>query len=405
MFSLIACVMYLRRKQSQMAVGPWIVCMSFIALAMTCWYFYDGGSWYIATVAHTIRLVANVLAAAALLFYNRRSNQIRKAIHRHGWNILALVLLQVLYGSGCIRPASYCFCALAGIAGVVRSEGIRRQKYLTIGWIALWVMIGLAAWFGGFRTAAYWGLAGTYIAAAINLWRRMPKGIGRIAACTSLGIFALTFTTHSWVLIHPFLRPLSDSIWTLQNYFVSLGFVIAMLEVEIKTNHWLIRHDTLTGLPNHRVLEANLLQMVETGSAAVLLIDLDDFRKVNASMGREAGDEALQRIATLLSQIIEADELLVRFGGDRFVIASPRNLSHLTYVLQALIAEPMLIDDIHTQFTASVGTADFPADTKNLTRHQAIAELLHVSERRMNQNKRGDKTAFLARWPSLSRIH
>lgn len=404
MLILIACIIYLRRRHSQMAVGSWVVGISFLLLGQVCWFFYDGGSWHPNT-AHTLRLLADLLAGAAFLMYSRGQFHPRRMLQRHGWNLLALVLLEIFYGAGCQRPAAYVFCALAGIAGVIQSAGLHRPKYLTVGWILLWMLIACAAVFDGYRTAAYWGLASVYGIAAMNLWKRLPSGIGKFVIVSALGVFAATFTVHSWVLLHPFLRPVTDEIWAFQKFFLSIGFVIALLEQEVKTNHWLVAHDTLTGLPNRRHMDGSLLETILTGQAGVLLLDIDGFKKINDSMGREVGDDVLQRIALLLAQIIEADETLSRFSGARFVIVSPRSVSHLPQVLQALIAEPMDIDENHIQLTASAGTASFPVDAKGYKGQQAVAELLRVADRRMNQNKSGNKTSFLARWPSLTQMH
>jgi len=315
------------------------------------------------------------------------------------------VLLEVLYGTGSQHPVAYLFCAFAGIAGLLQREHPSGPKRVTAVWILLWVLIALAAVFGGFRTAAYWGLASMYTAAAINLQNRLTAGIGRFVIVFSLGIFTATFAFHSLVLLHPFLRPIHDEIWSLQKYFLSVGLLMTLLEQELKTNQWLVAHDTLTGLPNRRQMDACLLHAIATGNAGVLLLDLEDFKKINDSMGREAGNEILQRIAGVLGQITETDETLTRFSGGSFAIVSSRSLAHLPRVLQALIAEPMAVHAHQVQLGTSIGTAFFPADANGYEGAQAAAELVRVADRRMNRNKGGGKGDFLGRWPGLSQIH
>src|SRR6185369_8014775 len=84
---------------------------------------------------------------------------------------------------------------------------------------------------------------------------------------------------------------------------------------------YLAYHDTLTGLPNRRLLDDRLQQAVfaaqrRDARLAVLVIDLDHFKNVNDSLGHKAGDAVLREIANRLMGC-------VRKGGDEFVIVIP----------------------------------------------------------------------------------
>lgn len=82
--------------------------------------------------------------------------------------------------------------------------------------------------------------------------------------------------------------------------------------------------DGLTGLPNRRVLESQLEQMLERGVEFIaVLADLDKFKALNDTYGHEAGDRALQLFAKVLQENVRGHDLLARVGGEEFVAAYP----------------------------------------------------------------------------------
>ncbi|MGH3075521.1 MAG: diguanylate cyclase domain-containing protein, partial [Gaiellales bacterium] len=105
------------------------------------------------------------------------------------------------------------------------------------------------------------------------------------------------------------------------------GFLLDITErkcAEERLAH-LAYHDPLTGLPNRAMfnehLELVLARARRTGSgAAVLFIDLDDFKLVNDSFGHSAGDELLRQVADRLGSVTRAGDLVARQGGDEFLI-------------------------------------------------------------------------------------
>lgn len=90
---------------------------------------------------------------------------------------------------------------------------------------------------------------------------------------------------------------------------------------------FLAEHDPLTKLYNRRRLPlavGNAVTEARNGRpGALLYIDLDNFKIVNDTLGHEAGDRLLQRVADILRSAVRADDVLVRFGGDEFVIVLP----------------------------------------------------------------------------------
>jgi len=79
--------------------------------------------------------------------------------------------------------------------------------------------------------------------------------------------------------------------------------------------------DPLTGLCNRRALETSLTRLLDQGASFALVIaDIDHFKKVNDTHGHEVGDRALKVLAATLKQIVRRDDLVCRFGGEEFVL-------------------------------------------------------------------------------------
>ena len=87
----------------------------------------------------------------------------------------------------------------------------------------------------------------------------------------------------------------------------------------------LAHHDQLTGLPNRLFLAAHLPDAMEEARRrklplAVLFIDLDRFKHVNDTFGHEVGDKLLQTVAQRIKDAVRAEDVVVRMGGDEFVV-------------------------------------------------------------------------------------
>jgi diguanylate cyclase (GGDEF)-like protein len=82
--------------------------------------------------------------------------------------------------------------------------------------------------------------------------------------------------------------------------------------------------DPLTGLPNRRYLEQYVGELVAAGRQAILgVCDLDGFKMVNTVHGHLSGDLVLQRVAGVLNRVMRRGDLVVRYGGDEFVLLLP----------------------------------------------------------------------------------
>ena len=103
---------------------------------------------------------------------------------------------------------------------------------------------------------------------------------------------------------------------------------IQALERELETTSDLVRHDQLTGVLNRRGLEEILTKEAARSkrhetSLCVALIDIDNFKKLNDSMGHDTGDEALIHLATVCRETLRPQDTVARYGGEEFIILLP----------------------------------------------------------------------------------
>lgn len=98
------------------------------------------------------------------------------------------------------------------------------------------------------------------------------------------------------------------------------------------------RRDMLTGLDNRRVFEERIGPMLETARRygrpiTLASMDLDHFKQINDTLGHAAGDKALQMVAKALTGMVRNSDLLVRMGGDEFVLVLPDTASDAARLL------------------------------------------------------------------------
>ncbi len=135
---------------------------------------------------------------------------------------------------------------------------------------------------------------------------------------------------------------------------------------------YLALHDDLTGLPNRRALERYLdtvLARARRGSRrlAVGLLDLDDLKPINDSLGHAAGDHILVEVADRLRQVLRDQDYVARLGGDEFVLVlenfeQDADLDSLLERVGASLRLPMTIDNEVLSVGASLGIAMYSSE-------------------------------------------
>jgi diguanylate cyclase (GGDEF)-like protein/PAS domain S-box-containing protein len=150
-------------------------------------------------------------------------------------------------------------------------------------------------------------------------------------------------------------------------------------------------HDQLTGLPNRHYLTAFLPNAIAEAKAAnsmlgVVFLDLDRFKHINDTRGHETGDKLLQEVATRLRACVRDSDVVIRMGGDEFVVVF-RNVKSYDEITQGAgriveaLTKPIVIDRHSLQTTGSVGVSLYPRDGADMV------ELLKHSDTAMYQAK------------------
>jgi diguanylate cyclase (GGDEF)-like protein/PAS domain S-box-containing protein len=125
-------------------------------------------------------------------------------------------------------------------------------------------------------------------------------------------------------------------------------------------------HDPLTGLANRTLLRDRLQHAVargtrESGMLALVMVDLDNFKQVNDTLGHPAGDRVLTEVARRLSECVRGADTVARMGGDEFAILLERAVEHDVGLIAQRIKhwsqQPMEIDGQNVVVEGSVGVA------------------------------------------------
>lgn len=156
--------------------------------------------------------------------------------------------------------------------------------------------------------------------------------------------------------------------------------------------------DTLTNLPNRFLSLDRLSQLIEEAKrdnqhVAVLFLDLDDFKKVNDTLGHETGDKLLIKASERLKSVIRNRDTVGRFGGDEFIVLlgglkSSVDAQPVTENLLKRFHDAFKIDGRELTITLSVGISVYPQDG------ESTSELLRNADSAMYHSKQLGRNTF-----------
>jgi len=162
-------------------------------------------------------------------------------------------------------------------------------------------------------------------------------------------------------------------------------------EGEAKVAHaqrveYLAYHDALTGLPNRTMFSKLLSQSISEArrydrQLAVSFLDLDRFKRINDTLGHEAGDQLLQEVATRLEECVRDSDTVARLGGDEFVVLLPeladgKYAATVAQKILTAVAKPFTLIGQEFRVTTSIGISVYPQDgldEQTLTKNADIA--------------------------------
>jgi diguanylate cyclase (GGDEF)-like protein/PAS domain S-box-containing protein len=198
--------------------------------------------------------------------------------------------------------------------------------------------------------------------------------------------------------------PVEINACTLMRENQPAGVVVAFQDISDRRRaeariHELAFHDTLTGLPNRRLLLDRLNQALAQAKhhgrcLALLYIDLDEFKQVNDTLGHAAGDELLRVIARRLESVVRGGDTVCRQGGDEFVVLLPElaaaeDAAEVAEKILAAVIDPVLIRGQSMVVSASVGIAINPIDGNN-----DDDELMRMADKAMYDAKAAGRNTF-----------
>jgi diguanylate cyclase (GGDEF)-like protein len=174
-------------------------------------------------------------------------------------------------------------------------------------------------------------------------------------------------------------------------YHIKLERLNKQLTESSKQLEQLSLYDPLTALPNRSLFKDRLTQHIDIACSkslkiSLLLIDLNDFKNINETLGHDKGDLLLKMITKRFQKNLQENESLSRLGGDEFVLISPNadadTASERAACLLQLLTRSFNFDDTQLAINASIGIAIYPEhgkDTSTLLRH-ADQAMYHAKE-------------------------
>ena len=329
------------------------------------------------------------------------------------WRDLGITLLAampdvaffVLAAYGAEARLPYLACTALGLVATtwVFRRDRRKPSWCVPALIGIYALQGVFAWHGAIDRALIWMLFWHYLAVAFCFYRGAGSPVGVVFTTVSFIAWAAVFPVAA--ALGPWLTGwgIENEAWNLPKFLVATGMIFTLLEEQISHAEHASQHDALTGLPNRRVfarrLEKALRRARESGGRiAMLVIDLNDFKRINDTLGHAAGDALLYFVAQRLQQGVRAGDTLARLGGDEFAAILPEVADRDAAQVRAeRLARAF---DASTEFQgqrlsigASIGLALYPDDGQDETRLYAAADRAMYASKLAERQGQGGSAA------------
>ena len=234
-----------------------------------------------------------------------------------------------------------------------------------------------------FLTAAYLYAAGS---------KQFSRGV--VAAVAGLAGWGLSYPLLDACLhTHPTAPP-SRALLECPQYLVLAGILLTLLDEHVRRTERMAMHDPLTDLPNRRLFEERLIATMEEArinrtTLACLVIDVDNFKTINDTLGHTAGDKLLRALSVRLAWHMSPRDILARTGGDEFtaLLAGVHDENHLRFIASAMMSAasvPIAIDEHQSvDVRISVGIALSPDHSDDIDELRRMAdEAMYSAKRR-----------------------
>lgn len=155
--------------------------------------------------------------------------------------------------------------------------------------------------------------------------------------------------------------------------------------------------DPLTGLGNRSMLsERGPALLAESAdihrSCALLLFDLDGFKRVNDTLGHAAGDRVLEEVARRIKDTTRKSDLAIRLGGDEFAVLavdmeSPADAERLASKITRALVPPVEVEDLHLSIESSIGVSIYPNDAEDIESLLKLADIAMYQAKAIGRGK------------------
>lgn len=217
----------------------------------------------------------------------------------------------------------------------------------------------------------------------------------------SMGVFVISCWSGKEEIKEPFTPPRSELERLALHFTQRLSTALSAIRLREFLKEQSIR-DPLTGLYNRRfleeTLERELLRAQRAGNmVAVMMLDIDHFKKFNDLFGHDAGDEVLAALARIFQKSVRREDVVCRYGGEEFTIIMPVNSLDIARSRAELILdrvhhlEIFHNDNVFRNLTVSIGLASFPENGET-----AEAILSAADQALLEAKKRGRNRIVLA---------
>ena len=166
-----------------------------------------------------------------------------------------------------------------------------------------------------------------------------------------------------------------DKSGGISNYVVS-GIDITGLKEANRTMQQLALFDSLTGLANRRLFTDRMGQSIIAArrrgtKAALLFLDLDHFKRINDTLGHDAGDQLLLIIAERLKSCVRAQDTVARLGGDEFTVLlndihDSKSITNIAKHILACLKDPIMLGKHEVIISTSIGITVAPDDSQEV---------------------------------------
>ena len=197
----------------------------------------------------------------------------------------------------------------------------------------------------------------------------------------------------------------NDEIGELATTFREMGKNLSHFHEQVR---YVAYHDSLTGLPNRKMFKDYLTRVAAEAqrnmqTLAILFLDLDNFKRINDTMGHQAGDKLLKSFADRLSSCLRetdmlahpvdehASELVARLAGDEFIIllpdtTGPGDAQKVAIRIIDSLIEPFIVNQQELHISTSIGIALFPTDGADGNELLKNADIAMYSAKKLGRN-------------------